>query len=156
MLAKPDIAATDNNRTTFFQPTGSGDFRFGGTSAAAPHAAGVAALELQRNPFATPAQIKLGMYATAVPVGSLPPQGTGAGLINAVGAVGAVTPPPPAVDKSCIKATKKLRKAKTKLKKAKEKAKDAKGKRQKAKAGKKVKKAKAKKKKAKKKVKKAC
>ena len=33
VLAKPDVAATDNNRTTFFQPTGSGDFRFGGTSA---------------------------------------------------------------------------------------------------------------------------
>ena len=159
VLAKPDIAATDNNRTTFFQPTGSGDFRFGGTSAAAPHAAGVAALELQHNPAATPAEVKLGMFLTAAPVGSLPPQGTGAGLINAVGAVGAVSPPPPppaAVNKGCVKAEKKLRKAKSKLKTAKKKVKKASGKRQKAKAKKKVKKAKVKAKKAKKNVKKAC
>ena len=40
-IPKPDLAATDCGRTTFFVPSGEpGVFRFCGTSAAAPHAAG--------------------------------------------------------------------------------------------------------------------
>jgi hypothetical protein len=44
-LAKPDLAASDCGLTTFFLPTGvPGVSRFCGTSAAAPHAAAIAAL----------------------------------------------------------------------------------------------------------------
>ena len=49
-------------------------FRFCGTSAAAPHAAAVAALARQANPALTPAQIGDGLAATARPVGRLRPR----------------------------------------------------------------------------------
>ena len=49
-ISKPDIAATDGGRTTFFTPYTSGIYRFFGTSAAAPHAAAIAALELDAFP----------------------------------------------------------------------------------------------------------
>ena len=48
--AKPDITAPDGTSTSFFGS--SGGFYFFGTSAAAPHAAAVAALYLQANPGA--------------------------------------------------------------------------------------------------------
>ena len=90
VLSKPDISATDGNRTTFFLPTGSpGEFRFFGTSAAAPHAAAVAALQKDADPQATPAEIKSAQQASARPVGSFPATGQGAGLLDAAGAVGA-------------------------------------------------------------------
>jgi hypothetical protein len=83
-IAKPNIAATDCGRTTFFTPTqSSGVFRFCGTSAAAPHAAAVAALARQANPSLNPAQIQAGLAATARPVGSFGPSAVGGGLIDA-------------------------------------------------------------------------
>ena len=54
MIAKPDIAATDCGATTFFASLSAGVWRFCGTSAAAPHAAAVAALVRQAKP--TPAR----------------------------------------------------------------------------------------------------
>ena len=92
VLNKPDLAATDNVQTTFFLDNSSGVFRFAGTSAAAPHAAAVAALQKQANPFLSPAQVVGAQEATAVPVGSFGHADVGAGLINANAAVGANPP----------------------------------------------------------------
>ncbi len=62
---------------------------YNGTSMAAPHAAGVAALMLADDPTLTPAQILARMQATARPRSSTEcPQACGAGLLNAAAAVG--------------------------------------------------------------------
>jgi hypothetical protein len=83
-IPKPNIAATDCGRTTFFVPTSPpGTYRFCGTSAAAPHAAAVAALAREANPTLTPAQIGTGMATTARPVGAFGPSAVGGGLIDA-------------------------------------------------------------------------
>lgn len=92
VLNKPDLAATDNTLTTFFLPTQTGEARFSGTSAAAPHAAAIAALQKNANPALTTGQVVGAQTATAVPVGSFGHNDVGAGLINAVGAVGANPP----------------------------------------------------------------
>jgi hypothetical protein len=87
-LLKPDIAATDCGMTSFFVPTGTpGLFRFCGTSAAAPHAAAVAALELQANPGASVQQVKDAQISNAVPVGAFTHNDVGAGLVDAFAAV---------------------------------------------------------------------
>jgi Subtilase family len=95
VLDKPDVAATDCGLTTFFSsnnPVGS-FFRFCGTSEAAPHAAAVAALQLQANPRATPAEVRRAQRQTARPVGAFGPADVGAGLIDAVGAVDEMAAP---------------------------------------------------------------
>jgi Subtilase family len=60
-LQKPDITAADgvSAKTPGFNP-------FFGTSAAAPHAAGIAALVLQAKPGYTPAQVRTAMTASAL------------------------------------------------------------------------------------------
>jgi Subtilase family len=94
-ISKPDFAATDCGATSFFLPTPSpGVFRFCGTSAAAPHAAAVAALMRQANPLLSVAQLRSGLAATARAVGSFGPDAVGAGLIDAYGAVSGVASPP--------------------------------------------------------------
>ena len=96
-IAKPDLAATDCNRTSFFVPTvppTPGLFRFCGTSAAAPHAAGVAALILEANPDLSPGQVRAALQATARPVPGFGPTGVGAGLIDAHAALGGSALPP--------------------------------------------------------------
>jgi Subtilase family len=86
VLAKPDLAATDGAQTTFFTP-GPPPFRFFGTSAAAPHAAAVAALQLDATPRAGPGQIANAQTSTAVAVGAFGQLEVGAGLVDALAAV---------------------------------------------------------------------
>jgi hypothetical protein len=87
VLSKPDVTATDCGVTTFFAFESGGKWRFCGTSAAAPHAAAVAALMLQQEPGATPAQIHAAIREGTTPIGAFGPCAVGAGLVNAVGAM---------------------------------------------------------------------
>lgn len=91
---KPELAAPDGTNTTFFTPGGDlglDDDRspnFFGTSAAAPHAAAVAALMLERDPALTPAEITELLQSTASDVADVGfDDRAGAGLIDAVRAV---------------------------------------------------------------------
>ena len=90
---KPEITAPDGTDTTFF---GSGDFdstgypNFFGTSAAAPHAAAVAALMLDANSGLTPAQIYSTMRSTADDIETAGEDFlSGSGIVNARNAVDA-------------------------------------------------------------------
>lgn len=93
VLSKPDVTATDCNVTTFFAFKSGLNWRFCGTSAAAPHAAAVAALMLQEKPAATPQQIRLALQESASPVGGFGPCAIGSGLVDAVGAIAALLAP---------------------------------------------------------------
>ena len=90
VLAKPDVTATDGGLNTFF---GGSSHRFYGTSAAAPHAAGVAALLLNVKPNATPDQIKTAILSTAAAM-SGGPNAVGAGRIDALAAANALATGP--------------------------------------------------------------
>jgi Subtilase family/RTX calcium-binding nonapeptide repeat (4 copies) len=100
---QPRFTAPDDVNTTFFgnpgTPGGQADGdqfpNFSGTSAAAPHAAGVAALMKQLNPNASPDEIYQALSNSAIDMGK---PGfdtiTGAGLIQADKAVGAIANKP--------------------------------------------------------------
>jgi hypothetical protein len=94
VLAKPDVAATDGVATTFFHTfdSASGVWRFFGTSASAPHAAAVAALQLDGFPSATVAQVKNAQKNTAAPVDSFTAEAAGSGRVNAKSAVANLLP----------------------------------------------------------------
>lgn len=87
IISKPDLTATDCGKTTFFAFFASPFWRFCGTSAAAPHAAAVAALMLDAEPAAEPEAIRTALEGSAAPVGSFDSCAVGAGLVEAVGAV---------------------------------------------------------------------
>ncbi len=94
---KPDLAAIDGTDTSFF---GSSDFdstgfpNFFGTSAAAPHAAAVAALLKEADSSLTPAQIYNRLETTAKDIyNSGFDNLTGAGLINAYDALFGIAEP---------------------------------------------------------------
>src|SRR5205823_12635335 len=78
---KPDIAATDCGVTTFFASFDGTNWRFCGTSAAAPHAGAIAALEEDASPSAGFAAIRNSQTSTAAAVGSFGHTAAGAGLI---------------------------------------------------------------------------
>lgn len=98
---KPDFCAPSGVNTSFF---GSGDTcgvvdpypNFHGTSAAAPHAAGIAALMLEVNPQARPERIRWILQATAL---DMREPGfdfdSGYGLVDAHAALTVLTTPPP-------------------------------------------------------------
>ena len=95
-ISKPDVAATDCGRTTFFaEETAKGVWRFCGTSEAAPHTAGVAALMLEEEPGASPAEIREALIESGSEVGSFGSCAVGGGLVEALGAMEAITAGPP-------------------------------------------------------------
>lgn len=82
---KPEITAPDGTDTTFFgsDSDGTGFPNFFGTSAAAPHAAAVAALLLELAPTATPAEIYDALKGSAIDMDAPGfDTWTGAGLIQ--------------------------------------------------------------------------
>ena len=104
---KPNIASVDGADTSFFPQYAGADYdsdgypNFFGTSAAAPHAAAVAALLRQSEPSLTPAQVYSRLASTArVLNGSSTDPMTGAGLVDAYVAVygGAVASGPAVQD----------------------------------------------------------
>jgi subtilase family protein len=91
---KPDLAGPDGTNTTFFGVDNAFDSdsfpNFGGSSAAAAHAAAVGALVRSANPGLTPAQVLSAMRTTATDIESAGRDPlSGDGLIDAVGAVAA-------------------------------------------------------------------
>jgi Subtilase family len=96
VIPKPDVTATDGGANTFFGSCLSHTWRFFGTSAAAPHAAAVAALELEKEPLATPAKVTEALTESASPMG-LPPfshEAVGAGLVDAPEAIAEIASTP--------------------------------------------------------------
>jgi Subtilase family len=94
-VSKPDLTATDCGKTTFFAFLSSGFWHFCGTSAAAPHAAAVAALMLQAEPAAEPEDIREALlHSAAMPFEpEFGPCAVGAGLVEAVGAIESLLAP---------------------------------------------------------------
>ena len=85
VLNKPDITAADGGSTTVtgFNP-------FFGTSAAAPHAAAIAALMRSANPSVTGAQIRTALYTSAIDIEAPGfDRDSGAGIIMAEAALAA-------------------------------------------------------------------
>jgi titin len=92
VIAKPDFAATDGVRTSFFAQKIGGVWRFYGTSAAAPQAAAVGALLRSKNPTLTTTEVRAALHDTARAVTT---NGTaddvGGGYIDANAALASVT-----------------------------------------------------------------
>lgn len=87
---KPDVVATDCGVTTFFAFMAGPNWRFCGTSAAAPHAAGVGALMLDDTETAAPAEIRAGLLAGARLLPGVGGCAQGDGLVDAVAAIEAL------------------------------------------------------------------
>jgi subtilisin family serine protease len=103
ILSKPDIIATDCGQTTFFASFSSGVWRFCGTSAAAPHAAGVAALMLdEKLGGAGPEEVRSALQSSAHVVGSFEACAVGSGLIDATGAIEDLLSPPSFTPAECV------------------------------------------------------
>jgi uncharacterized repeat protein (TIGR01451 family) len=101
---KPNVVGPDGGSTTFFYSSdsdGDGFPDFFGTSASAPHVAGVAALMLQANPSLQPLDIFSAMESTAVDMDDPGTSGfdtgvdfaTGYGLVQADAAIASVSVP---------------------------------------------------------------
>ena len=85
---KPEITAPGGSIFAADVGSGSGGVSMGGTSMAAPHIAGVAALMVQANPDWTPEAVKAAMMNTAVPLSDgTPIPRSGAGRVDAYRAV---------------------------------------------------------------------
>ncbi|GAA4416070.1 S8 family peptidase [Actinokineospora soli] len=89
------ILSTSNAGTT---TPGAEVYRSGmGTSAAAPHVAGLVALMLAKRPSLTPAQVETVLKANARPMPGDCPAGCGAGLADAAKTIKALDVPPPTI-----------------------------------------------------------
>lgn len=103
-LTKPDVAAPGVSVTAADAGTGSGYVTYSGTSMAAPYVSGAAALALQGDTNASPAEVKAALMSSAVEVGE---DGTdnewGAGLIDVRAFVDTVTGAAP-VDRTAFPA----------------------------------------------------
>ena len=104
-IQQPDFTATDGGCNTFFG-VNSGCWRFYGTSAAAPHAAAIAALlKQQANALGNPlsrdtAKMILQTTARSMSGGNL--NSVGAGLIDAYAAVGSMLSEPPTLTSGLV------------------------------------------------------
>lgn len=92
VINAPQVAATDGTANTFFGTPNGGVYRFFGTSAAAPAAAGVAALMKAVMPTLRAAQVRSALERTAAKVGTAPADAVGKGLVDARRAVALVAP----------------------------------------------------------------
>jgi hypothetical protein len=91
VIQKPDITATDCASTTFFAQLSADGWHFCGSSEAAEHAATVAALMQQTEPFATPSEIVSTLKSTATKFSVVKsPEAVGAGMVNALAAMTAL------------------------------------------------------------------
>lgn len=82
-----DVAATDGTRNSFFGSFDGQYYRFYGTSAAAPHAAAIAALQVQKQPCRTPAQFLQAQRASGVAFGGFGVSDYGSGRVTATTAI---------------------------------------------------------------------
>ncbi len=90
-LVKPDVTAPGVNVNSCQKPSGYSGDTWSGTSMSCPHAAGLAALLLEKNPSLSPAGIDSIMEQNAVELGIIGKDNTfGSGRINALAAVNAV------------------------------------------------------------------
>lgn len=93
LLAKPDLVAPG---VGIVSSVGTGYLTYSGTSMAAPHVAGVAALVRQANPALPPAAVADILRSSAVDLGAAgPDSATGMGRVDAVRAVEAAIGPAP-------------------------------------------------------------
>lgn len=90
--ATVNMTATDGGKNSFFGSLSGGTWRFYGTSAAAPHAAAVAALLYEAAPCRTQAEIVAAMEAGAVALGGYGVHDQGTGRIDALGALAQLAP----------------------------------------------------------------
>ena len=82
-----DITATDGAANTFFGSPSGSVYRFYGTSAAAPHAAAVAAVLADAQPCAGSDDLATALTSGAAPIGSFGVDAVGAGLVDGVAAL---------------------------------------------------------------------
>jgi hypothetical protein len=90
-----DIAATDGTKNSFFGSFDGAFWRFYGTSASAPHAAAIAALQVQKRPCRTPAQILAAQRSSAATFGSFTVADYGSGRVTATTAITNLAACPP-------------------------------------------------------------